>query len=259
MTSQRSLAAPLAAPSAADVHVWRISLDRRAEEIEAMERLLSDDELARADRFDFLAERTHFVAARGAMRIVLAAYLAISPRALDFEYSPEGKPRLNSASPVTSLRFNLAHSHRLGLLAVNTSGEVGLDVELRRHVDSSRMVAERLFSAEECAHLAAAPDEVERDRLFLTYWTRKESVLKLTGTGLRQPLDSINVAWHGAVSPLLVVADGSANMRNVRVRDLEPQPGYAAAVAVEGDKHDWSVVWRTYPPGERPDGVTSSH
>nr|QEO74500.1 4'-phosphopantetheinyl transferase [uncultured bacterium] len=48
-----------------EVHVWRAELARPHAEVEALERLLSEDELRRAERFHFPRDRSSFVVAWG--------------------------------------------------------------------------------------------------------------------------------------------------------------------------------------------------
>src|SRR5690606_2146284 len=54
-----------------DVHVWRISLARQPAETRAIKRLLSPDEVARAERFYFQRHHDAFVAARAGLRNTL--------------------------------------------------------------------------------------------------------------------------------------------------------------------------------------------
>ena len=87
-----------------DVHVWRIDLD--AGSLEPAERNLSSDELARAGRFKFPRDREHFVAARAALRRILAGYLGAAAEALRFRYGAQGKPALEGLSVRDGLDFN---------------------------------------------------------------------------------------------------------------------------------------------------------
>ena len=55
----------------------------------------------------------------------------------------------------TALRFNLAHSHGLAVLAVTLGRELGVDVERVRPEVSTEGIAERHFSPREQAVLRA--------------------------------------------------------------------------------------------------------
>ena len=79
-------AAPVQDP--AEVHVWRASLDRSPGEVEVFRRLLSPDELRRAERLMFENHRWRFIVGRGCLRSILAHYLDIAPADVRFEYSP---------------------------------------------------------------------------------------------------------------------------------------------------------------------------
>jgi len=86
-----------------------------------------------------------------------------------------GKPRL-LAYP--DLHFNLSHSGTLAVCVVSDQ-PVGVDVEEERDIDLKRF--SRCFQPEELAWINGSGNSVHA---FFRLWTRKESYLKRTGTGL---------------------------------------------------------------------------
>jgi 4'-phosphopantetheinyl transferase len=151
--------------------------------------LLSQGERARAARFASDRDRNRFVAARAALRRVLATYVGLRAAALDFVSDALGRPRIEGAH---GFDFNLSHSDTLALIGVTSSGPIGVDVEMVRRVADGALLAERFFSRAEAAALCAlAP--ARRDRGFLTCWTRKEACLKAIGTGLTTETRGVEV------------------------------------------------------------------
>ena len=59
--------------------------------------VLSDEEVARAERFRFPRDRRNYVARRTALRRILSAYLDCSPRAVPISTTPLGRPVLVNA------------------------------------------------------------------------------------------------------------------------------------------------------------------
>jgi 4'-phosphopantetheinyl transferase len=197
--------------AAAEVHLWALPLDLAP--AASVLSVLSEEEQARARRLVPTAG-AQFAAARSALRTLLGAYLRAAPASLVLGVSAAGKPFLEDAS---WLRFNLAHSDALGLVAVAREIEVGVDVERRRAVRDAAALAARYFAPEEARELANLPEEMRSDA-FLRCWTLKEAVLKATGEGLSQPLDSFRVAGAPAGWSL---------------HALEPGTGYLGALAAK--------------------------
>jgi len=212
---------------AAEVHVWRAWLDVSAGLLGQLEASLSPDERERAARFRFVKDRDRFVAARGILRDILARYLGANAAALRFRYEAAGKPALADSS---ELRFNASHSHGLALYAVATERDVGIDIELIRPRVAEEKIAERFFRPAEAASLRTLPKEKQAEAFF-RIWTRKEAYIKAVGTGLSMPLDSFD----------------PAEVPGWEVRDLDPDPRYRAALAVEGE--GWSVREFAWEPG----------
>jgi 4'-phosphopantetheinyl transferase len=207
--------------------------------------MLSSDERARADRFYFSQDRESFIVARGMLRSILGRYLNRSPEALRFHYSAHGKPALDFDSGDDAIRFNLSHSHRMGLYAFARDREVGIDVEFVRDGPHAEHIAEHFFSPDEVRSLQALPPAQRRHAFFLC-WTRKEAYIKGRGEGLSLPLDQFDVSLTpGEPAKLLSTRPDPLEAGRWFLQDLTLGPdGYAAAVAIEGA--DRSVVLGRY-------------
>ena len=209
--------------AAVDVELWVWPLDIGADERGRLFAYLSDDEVARAERFVFDRDRHRYIAARGRMREVLARLLGTTPAELRFAYSSHGKPSL----PV-ALHFNLSHSEGLAALGVSRTHELGVDVEHVRPLKED--IAERFFSRAEVATLRALPEHEQLDA-FYRCWTRKEAVVKAIGEGLSRPLDSFDVTL-GAQSARLLRMDGERDGPSVwQMAHFAPATGFEGAVA----------------------------
>jgi 4'-phosphopantetheinyl transferase len=213
--------------AADQVDVWRVSLAALPD----LKAVLSPNELQRAARFHFAKDSRHFIAARGWLRTLLARYLDTSPASLRFEYGAHGKPALSAGC---DLRFNLSHSRDLALLAVAKKRELGIDVEFMKESTAGPEIAERFFSAAEIAELRSLPPKQQR-AAFFAGWTRKESYIKATGTGLFATLDRFTVSlapndWRVS----LRVHDNERESARWTLCSLHPGEGYAGALAVEG-------------------------
>ncbi|MGH7173493.1 MAG: 4'-phosphopantetheinyl transferase family protein [Gemmataceae bacterium] len=223
-----------------EVHVWRIALEVRDALLARLRETLADDEQRRAERFHFEKDRRHFIAGRGALRALLACYMAQSPEEVRFAYSNYGKPRLADELAASDLRFNLTHSHGLALLAVTRGRDIGVDVEHLRDMErDGEPLAERFFSPCESAALRSLPQELRREAFFHC-WTRKEAYIKANGKGLSLPLDQFDVSLRpGEAAALLATRHDPDEVRRWSMWSLLPAEGYVGAVAVEG--HSWRL------------------
>lgn len=101
--------------------------------------------------------------------------------------------------------FNLSHTKDAVILSVMESGEgmaqplekdacavcIGCDIERIKPYEPR--VAKRFFTAAEYQSLEEESGAEAQAELFYRYWTKKESVMKLTGLGMRLPMDLYDV------------------------------------------------------------------
>jgi len=210
-----------------EVHLWRIATDRPCD-VPSLRELLAVDERAKADRFRFDRDRRRCIVRRAAVRQILARYLGASPGELAFCYGPQGKPSLGAPFCDAGLEFNLSVSGETTLCAVGRQ-PLGVDLERYRHVEDAGLVAKHFFTPAEISLQGAADDA---NRVFLRHWTRKEALIKATGSGLSVPLNSFDVSWlpDGAAHQV-TLDDAEGRSTTWYLRDLEPAPDELAALA----------------------------
>ncbi|HVX11402.1 MAG TPA: 4'-phosphopantetheinyl transferase superfamily protein [Pirellulales bacterium] len=227
-----------------ELDVWRIATDRPWP-LDTLWQTLSPDEQARADRFRFENDRRRAIVRRAALREILAAYVGVAARELSFQYGPQGKPALGAtddgAHGGLAWQFNLSFSGELALCAV-AHAPLGIDLEAERTVENAHLVAKHFFTAGEIALQESADDP---NQVFLRHWTRKEALIKATGSGLSVALNSFDVSWlPDGQSREVAVSDASGRPTNWWLLDVLPRPGWLSALAtVRPIKrlswHDW--------------------
>jgi 4'-phosphopantetheinyl transferase len=229
----------------ADLHVWRARLSQPTAQLTMMQQLLSPDELARANRFHFDRDRSHFIAARAILRVLLGGYLGTEPGQLRLRYNPHGKPALACASGPIALCFNLSHSHELAVFAFARSGPLGIDLEQIRQDVPCEQMARYVLSLRENAALHAMPAHL-RHRAFTNMWTCKEAYVKAMGKGLAISLDQLEVTLEsGEPAQFLDVRRRPHEAMRWSFVALAPGAGYAGALVAPG--RDWRIMYWQWP------------
>jgi 4'-phosphopantetheinyl transferase len=179
--------------------------------------------------------------ARAGLRQVLAGYLDVDPDDVRVVRAPcprcgepHGRPELDPALGGTArLRFSLAHSRRMAVVAV-ASDPVGVDVEaLAVRVDEADLEA-TLHPAERRQHaalVARGDAATSRRTALLGCWVRKEAYLKGLGIGLGRDPDTVDVGLPPAVPATPRQRPGPDGWALV---DLPAGPDHVAAAAVDG-------------------------
>lgn len=214
-----------------EVHVWRFGLKVSDPALRRFREMLCETEIVRADHFRFSDLRRRFVAARGALRSILAGYLSIDPRQLTFSYGPHGKPSVRNSPD--SIQFNLSHSNDLMVAAVCRRGFIGVDIEKENPEFPTREIAGRYFCEREKNEIARADDRTGL-RAFFQLWTAKEAVTKATALGLSLELSKVEIG----LDPLRVLAleaPAGPAVPNWRLYSFRPGEGYRGTLAVTSE------------------------
>jgi len=165
------------------VRVWQIALQPTPDISRSFWPLLDQSEQQRAQRFHFEKHRNRFVAKRAQLRILLAAYLGIPPKNIQFTTAAKGKPRLKGTEPNCGLVFNVSDSGDHALFAIGQNQTLGIDLEKRREITHMEGMAKRCFAPTELSWWKTQ-DKERRIKTFFDFWTQKESFVKAVGEGL---------------------------------------------------------------------------
>jgi 4'-phosphopantetheinyl transferase len=217
-----------------EVHVFPLDVD-----VCRLAGLLAPDEQGRASRFRFDRDRNRYIACRGTLRALLGARAP-------FAYGPYGKPRLEGSE----IRFNVSHSHGVGMIAIARGREVGCDIERIEQKFADEQIPERFFSPAEVAALRALP-EAEQCQAFFRVWTRKEAFIKACGMGMSLALDSFDVTL-GEHAALLRGAEGWF------LRAVKAPEGYAAAIVLKDLRRKRRPQPTTMPTSSFMSSITKS-
>lgn len=220
--------------------------------------LLDPVELGRYEATADPANRLRFLAGCAISRLVLGELTGLPPADVPLRRvcprcaGPHGKVTLDvpAGSAHADVRFSVSHSGDVIGVAVCRGAEVGLDVEDGAGTDVAR-VAPRVLGDTELAALRARPP-AERHAAFLRYWTRKESVLKAIGVGLRVPLRRLRVSDPKLPPTVLSWPEQIDACHEVRMADTVVGTTHPASVTVTGTtevtllRHDTSVILRAW-------------
>jgi 4'-phosphopantetheinyl transferase len=131
-----------------------------------------------------------------------------------------------------SVFLSVAHGGGWVAVAVAAVGPVGVDVEpLHRSLDVDGLAGEVLAPAEREVLALVYGDDARR-RALLTWWTRKEAVVKATGDGLRVDPREVVVSPPDTPPRLVAFAGRPELVGGCAIADLAPDDEHVGAVAV---------------------------
>jgi 4'-phosphopantetheinyl transferase len=240
---QPSLPPPGRLPASGECELWAV---RAAEVADApgYAELLDSPELERAARFKVAGARVTFVASRAAQRLILGYYLGQAAGEVrirrDCQHcgGDHGRPYIAGAE----LDFSVSHAGGWVLVAVVGTGKVGVDIEVVTEARAAEELARQVFGAAEQEQFLMVPRD-GRAAAFVRMWARKEAAVKLTGHGLAASLRQLDVSGEVAVASGQPAGWPS---EAIHLRDLEAQPGLAAALATTVPVRE--VSWYGPPP-----------
>lgn len=221
------------------VHLWRMELDTDDHTLRRYLAFLSEDERDRAGRFRFETDRRRFIARKGAQRVILARYFGMEPRGLQFRYTAEGKPFLESSSRLPPIQFSASSSDALGLLAVAYDRRIGVDLEQKGRTIEYEEIAASFFAPSEVNLIDSLPEAKKADA-FWACWTAKEAYLKAAGRGLSfSSLLEVSVPLRDGPTPSVFRPEGPAAAEDIHtgVR-FTPAERCIATLIAEGKRDD---------------------
>lgn len=176
-------------------------------------------------RYRFLKDKVLSLGAEVLLRKALTDCWITLPE-IRYGFETDGKPFIKG---LEGFGFNISHSEDLVMVAVSEN-RIGCDIEKVTDIDLD--IAKKFFFREEYENIAAIPALKERNELFFRYWTLKESFMKVTGLGIRLPLDSFSIILDKNCG---ISVRQSVDERTYSFEETDFAPGYKCALCVAGE------------------------
>jgi 4'-phosphopantetheinyl transferase len=196
--------------------------------------LLSESERTRAASFHHTAARQRFVAATALLKVTVAQTIGGDPFDVNVRRRCPDCQRLHGRPEIdgTDMHVSISHSGDRVAVAICAAGPVGVDVEqVNPDVDVDGMLRFVLGAGERQPFRSIA-GVAARTLAFYQCWTRKESVLKATGDGLRVPMSTMTLDPPHGPAKLIEFTRYPELVAASQIHDLRPGPGYVGAVTV---------------------------
>jgi len=178
---------PAASGLNSGIHLWTTVASKLGSSFKNNQKILSAEELNRAESFFSESLRLNYITAHAFLRNVLSYYIGVEPAEIVFKKDINKKPLI--AYPPASVHFNLSHSGDAVAVAVSKY-PVGVDIEHIKQNFNFNEIIRSYFSSKERKLITDSP---ELPIQFFRLWTRKESLLKATGEGISDALSQIEV------------------------------------------------------------------
>lgn len=209
------------------VKIYKVRLPNYYHDISKFKKYLITAEIEKAERYHFKNDKHRFIICRAFLRLLLSEHIGIDLNDIVIARDENKKPYLASHPKVF---FNVSHTLEYGLIVIS-SKPIGVDVEnVDREWDYSE-TSPLIFGEAELKNLAISGDKA---RLFFTYWTRKEAIVKATGKGIED--NFINIpACDGMhlIKPKLI-----NNITNLLVLSFDLDENYIGSIALVGKIED---------------------
>ncbi len=232
-----------------EAHIWYVRPEsvKDGKLLEAYNRLLTDDERIRMNRFIYPVDRHDYLVTRALIRATLSRYASIGPEQWRFGANQLGRPMIIEPRD-SRLSFNISHTSGLVACIVALRQQIGIDVEYWRSIPDLLDLAERYFSPTEVAALRLSQDE-DRLKRFLEYWTLKEAYTKARGLGLSVPLSQFSFDIDGEAVQIFFGSGISDLPQSWQFSLRWLRRRHVVAVALRSDTAEkvTTSVWKTVP------------
>lgn len=175
---------------------------------------VSEEEYLHINKKIRKVDRDIILISRLLLRYILVNNYKLRDSDIDFYHGEFGKPYLKTPE---NLFFNISHSGNLAAIGFSDK-EIGVDVELKKETDMLSVM--KYFCESEQEYLLSYNEE-DRQDIFFSMWTLKESYLKALGTGLSKNLDSFSVVpILAGRSDYVFDIEKQSEVRNYRLKSL---------------------------------------
>jgi len=160
------------------IHVFKISINAYNEIEKSSKEVLQADELQKAEKFRQYDDKRRFIVGKFFSKMLLSKQARLNASDIIFSFNENKKPCFKNH------HFNISHSGNFIVIILGPL-PVGVDIELIKENFDFKSLLPECFNKTEINKINNITD-------FYTFWTKKEALLKATGEGLVDNLNSID-------------------------------------------------------------------
>lgn len=205
----------------ANLMIFNIKLEDYEHQISELTSLLHKEELQKAQKYHFEKDSNRFIICRALLKCILANRTGIDLYEIKIDLDINNKPFLNKNS---NIHFNLSHSKDYGIIALSYNN-IGIDLEYLNDNFEYMDVMPTVFSLKEIDVVLSKQNKTYQ---FFKYWTRKEAIVKATGTGINDFLPQIEVVDRVNI----IATDIEEYKQDFRVMSFDLNSNYIASLAL---------------------------
>jgi len=173
-----------------NISVWKLQYEQFIPSLNTLYSLLHEEEKNKTALFKFEKDKKAYIIRRGMLRLLVSRYLYLDPNSIHFIKGDNNKPALEKNENTAGLHFNISSSGNYALFAIHNA-EIGIDIEKVAGSFNYKEVLAVLFSENERGAILHAADAT---KMFYTFFTRKESIVKASAKGISNSMISIPVS-----------------------------------------------------------------
>lgn len=216
--------------------IYYTSVEDKAteEEYENMLTLVDNEKRERIKKFKFENDRLRSLYGEIMARSLAVQELHIANDKLVKKINEHGRPYFDN---VENWHYSISHSGKYVACAVSNFN-LGVDIEHKNGYKEK--ISKRFFAKDEIESLSLC-DESNREKLFYTFWTIKESYVKYLGVGLVKELSSFSVKKDE--SGFYIVDEGQRVDKKIFVKEID---NYILAAVYDSQIDDVWLDYRDY-------------
>lgn len=175
------------------MHIFyaNISFLKNLEKIEKNKSFVSSFRLAQIEKYKAIEDKARSLGATLLLTEMIKVYAPKVEIPLEFDKNEFGKPFILNQK---NINFSISHAGDFCACGIcfGEENKIGVDIEKKRqYKKGNKAIVNRFFSKDEGTFVENAQTQEQKEKNFLTIWTRKESYVKATGEGLYAPINEI--------------------------------------------------------------------
>jgi 4'-phosphopantetheinyl transferase len=215
----------------ANLMIFNIKLEDYKYHISELTSLLHREELQKAEKYHFEKDSNRFIICRALLKCILANRTGIDLYEIKIELDINNKPFLDKNN---NIHFNLSHSKDYGIIALSNNN-IGIDLEYLHNDFEYMDVMPTVFSLKEIDVVLSKQNKTYQ---FFKYWTRKEAIVKATGTGINDFLTQIQVLDGYNI----LATNITEQNQDMRVISFDLNSNYVASVALTNSSVSYNTI-----------------